>query len=169
MIQIITKKGQPGSPAQWTVSLRQGAAWFQNPDERFAPAFGRNGTGQIFSVRPYQLSIDQGSPAFRTSHLQGYGVNISGGGQSVDYYASGELDRDEGNEPTNDLTQYRGRLNLGLIPSDRLRLNFSTSYLAGTARLPADGSLGGAVFALQLADPSQLDDPVTSGLYQIVV
>src|SRR2546422_4864734 len=54
VIQIITKQGTPG-PARWNFTVRQGANFLNNPEDRFPTNYQRDGAGNIISVNMRDL------------------------------------------------------------------------------------------------------------------
>jgi len=155
VIQIITKKGRRGDNVSWNGSIRQGATWFQDPGGRVGNVYGVV-NNQVTGVDVYKLHIDQGETHFRTGHLQGYALNAAGGTAQVSYYLGAVFDRDNGTDVTQSLTNYGGRLNVGITPSERLQVNTSLTYIDGHTLTPNDGNFGGPIFAFVTVRPALL-------------
>src|SRR5690606_26118567 len=47
VVQIITKKGRPDSEAEWSVTMRQGANWFHDAENRVPMNWGIAPSGEI--------------------------------------------------------------------------------------------------------------------------
>ncbi len=159
VIQIITKRGRRGPRAVWDAVTTQGASWFANPAEQIGPGWGRTAAGQPFSVNFVEREEAAGRSPFRTGHSQTYGLNVSGGTDALQYFLSGNFERQEGVDPTNDMRRTGGRLNLTAAPMPSLRVTANVGYLTGLTNFPADGGFGGPVWSLIHAQPGQADSP----------
>jgi TonB-dependent SusC/RagA subfamily outer membrane receptor len=165
VVQIVTKRGRRGEGVAWDLVVRQGATWFQNPAGRFGKVYGLDASSQVVEIDPYQLALSQGEDHFRTGHLQGYALSASGGTGIASYYLAAEFDQDDGTDITQTLTDYRTRLNLGLTPSERLRIDASLTYLRGHTQTPNDGNFGGPIWAYVNVRPSLLTTPRRGWLF----
>jgi len=148
VIQIITKRGSRAKTVTWDLSLRQGATWFQNPQGRFRHVFGPDASGNILDINPYELAASQGRNPFQNGHLQGYSLSLAGGTNTLTYFLSGQVDQDDGYEAAQSLSNYHGRLNLGITPNEKLNINTSLGMVHGKVRVPTDGNFGGMFFSL---------------------
>src|SRR6266705_2799150 len=122
VIQIITKRGSPG-PARWNFTVRQGANFLNNPEDRFPTNYQRDGAGNIISVNMRDLQAQLGSSIFRTGHAADYQLSVSGGSSTVRYYVAGGTELQGGAEPNNDLRHTTGRANLTVTHSDKFTLS----------------------------------------------
>jgi TonB-linked SusC/RagA family outer membrane protein len=148
VIQIITKKGRGGAP-RINVTMKQGANWYpdvynifpetyyrctgvsRDPSKNVPSALQCN-PGEITAVNVLKIDRDvYGNEWFRTGHVQGYGAEISGGGQQVSYFASANLDKDQGALPYNFYDRLSGRANIGYTPSDRFGVDLSLGMVRG--------------------------------------
>ena len=74
--------------------------------------------------------------AFRTGNLSGGNVSVRGGGDSYNFYLSGERSNEEGVYFNNFEDRQGARMNFGLIPSEKLNFSISTSYTRTNIRMP---------------------------------
>ncbi len=154
VINIITKKGHAGKPT-FHFQARQGANWLPNPEELFGPVYYKGADGQAVAVNvlthdrtvgfpvtqygycpaPYSQAGDvcKGS-VFSTGLPRGYGANLSGGGEQVNYYFSFDWDRNEGVVSYNWKNQLNGRGTLNWVPTDKLTLDFGIGAVRSTLR-----------------------------------
>jgi len=132
VIQIITKRGRSGK-ARYDVRVRQGANWFMNAESRLQTTYWKNpATGVVDSLNILRLERERGNPSpFRTGHLQGYGLDLSGGAETFRYFAGVNFDRDEGMLPMNSSHRQSGRVNLTMTPSQRLEVNAGVATTVG--------------------------------------
>ena len=135
VIQILTRRGTPG-PARFALTVKQGANWFMNPGERLNLVFGKDSvTGALDSLNLYQQEVDAGRPIFTTGNPRAYGASVSGGSESVRYYASGDLDREEGMLWYNWRNRLSGRANLSLVPNNKLDIETRAGFVRNRMRL----------------------------------
>jgi hypothetical protein len=74
--------------------------------------------------------------AFRTGNLAGGNISVRGGGENYNFYLSGEKSHDEGVYFNNFEDRQGARMNFGLIPSEKLNFNVSTSYTRTNIQMP---------------------------------
>jgi TonB-linked SusC/RagA family outer membrane protein len=153
VIQIITRRGATGAPT-WDFTVRQGGNWFANADNRVPTNFWRNPTtGVMESINFAQTERARGNPLWRTGHLQNYNLALSGGTAEIRYHVSGFLDREEGPDWDNDLQRAGGRVNLTVVPSERINLAGSMGYTGADFSLACEGGCGGATWASYFSTP----------------
>ena len=158
VIQIITKKGRADAPAQWDVSVRQGANWFSNPEERVPENWGEDAAGQLVHVNLVELEAARGTPLFRTGHLQEYNLAVRGGSANTRYFVSGQYQRDQGIDINNNVWRYSMRSNLGMSPSDKWKIDASLGYVKASIGLANDiGS--GVLFNTMFSTNVDVDGP----------
>lgn len=157
VVQIITRRGLISDRPQFSAHMRQGATWFGNAEGRINPAFYRDATGEIREMNLVRLERERGTPIWGTGHLQGYGVNVTGGSESFRYHASTNYDRDNGIEPTNYLRRLNARLNLTFTPSNTLDISTNMGLISSTTYLAREN--GGTWFDTRLGSPRFLDTP----------
>ncbi|HEY0778873.1 MAG TPA: SusC/RagA family TonB-linked outer membrane protein, partial [Gemmatirosa sp.] len=159
VIQIITKHGQAGEPAQWNAVVRQGSEAFQNPGGRIQTNYGKDATtGALISWNGSDQEAARGTPIWNTGRLQTYQLNLSGGSPVIRYYASGGYDQDTGIEPNNGDRRFNGRVNLSVVPSDKLDVTTSLGVIAGHTDLGADYGAS-ALFSTIYGGPLFLGGP----------
>ncbi len=155
VIQIITKKGTRGQ-TRMSARIRQGANWFYDAANRMPTTWGFNpASGQVESLNLVQREADAGNPLFRTGHLQSYGLNISGGTESVRYYSGLEMNLNEGVIPSNDDESYNGRLNLSVTPRPDLNADVGFAFNVGRTTLFHALYFGSIIYSM----PALLDTP----------
>lgn len=160
VIQIITKRGVPGDRPRFGFTTRQGANWFANPVGRIPETYWRNpNTGEVLSQNIVQQEIDRGTPIFRTGHLQGYHMDVSGGSDVLRYYVSADYDHDQGIEPTNFAKRFSGRTNLSVVPSAKLDLAASVGVTSSNTGLTFEAGAGGIWFSTMFNTPALRDTP----------
>lgn len=156
VIQIITKKGRIGEP-RFSLKVRQGANWFANPEGRIPVTYARNpATGAVEMLDIVNRENELGSPIYRTGHLQGYDLSVSGGAEDVRYYLGGSFDDEEGAERNNDLNRWGGRANLSITPNDKLDLTGSFGYTKSHTNLSQEAGGGGIMWSTLFSSPARL-------------
>ena len=88
-------------------------------------------TGGLFRLNP--LAND--SP-FRDGSRSQLGINVSGGGDEMTYYVSGEAEQEDGVYFNNELKRYSLRANLTNRPSDKIEIAVATGYTSSDLQLP---------------------------------
>lgn len=153
VINIITKKGTTGAP-RWNLVVRQGVNYLQNWRTRFPTNYGPTaGTGPIVALNMDSLIAGNKGDLFRNGRHQETELSVSGGTQTFNYYASGNLLDSQGAEATNNVRKYSGRLNLGVTPSPKFRVSADMGYITGPTYLSAEAGFGGRVWTTLLATP----------------
>ncbi|MYB07336.1 MAG: TonB-dependent receptor [Gemmatimonadetes bacterium] len=148
VIQIITKKGRAGS-ARFAMSVRQGASWLGDPHDKVGLVWGTDPvSGQSFSLDMLDVAEERGSPMFRTGHLQGYGLSVSGGSDNIQYFVSANYDADEGIIPSNVAERFTGRATLSFQPRETVTMNAQIGVTTGETYLDPGFYFGRARYAL---------------------
>jgi len=160
VIQILTKKGVHSDRPRFTMSVRQGANWFSNPQGRVPVTYWRNPqTGEILSQNIVQQEKDRGFDIFRTGRMQGYHISASGGGTNVRYYTSVDYDFDQGIEPNNSQKRFSTRTNLNFTATDKLEVNTSLGLVDQRTNLAWEAGAGGIWFSTFFNTPALRDTP----------
>ncbi len=160
VIHIITKRGREGS-ATWNLSVRQGANWFQDAENRVPVNYWRNpGTGQVESINMYKTEKARGTPLFRTGRSRNYSLSLSGGTPEVHYYVAGDWDGEEGAEWDNRMRRSGARANLTVNPSENMEVTGSMGYVGGRFYLSCEAGCGGVTWTSFYSTPqhAQGDD-----------
>ncbi len=153
VIQIITKRGAVGTP-RWDLTVRQGANWFHNAEERVPTNYWRNPeTGEIHSINVAQTEAARGTPIWQTGHVQQYNLSLSGGSSDFRYHLSGNWDDEEGADPDNSLSRRGARVNLTVAASENLELTGNVGYTRANFQLPCEAGCGGPTWAAYYSDP----------------
>jgi TonB-dependent starch-binding outer membrane protein SusC len=158
VIQIITKKGQEGSP-QFNLSIQQGANFIRDPAGRLGDQFAcRTRTSppceesEVFRYNMYEeankyISGETPGPdgglyfpwpterLYQYGHAQQYNLDVRGGSSAVRYFLSAGLQDDEGAVWYNWDRTNRFRANVSAVLNDDLSVDVSTGYIQGEARL----------------------------------
>ncbi len=158
VIQIVTKQGRSATP-QWTVNLRQGTQWFQDPAGRIPTNYAscsaaavlptstvglchNQPVGTIISWNAVQAEEARDNSIWKNGRLQTYSASLSGGLPSVRYHVSGNYDDDKGIEPNNEAKRFTGLLNVSIAPSQKVDVNTSINVVRGRTLLGNDYGLG---------------------------
>ena len=157
VVQIITKRGVVSETPRFSLTVRQGANWFSNPEGRVPVTYWRNPAGEILSQNIVEQENERGTPIFRTGHMQGYHLDVSGGGQSLRYYASLDYDDDEGIEPTNSQQRFAGRTNLSFSSGDAFDATFNVGLTQAKTNLVNEAGAGGIWFSTFFNTPELRD------------
>jgi TonB-linked SusC/RagA family outer membrane protein len=153
VIHIITRRGMVSAPV-WNLTVRQGANWFRNAENRVPTNYWRNPTtGVTESINFAQTERARGNPLWRTGHLQNYNLSLSGGTADVRYHVSGFLDQEEGADWDNALRRQGGRANLTINASPTMQLSGSMGYTAANFSLACEGGCGGVTWASYFSTP----------------
>ncbi len=156
VIQIITKKGSQGKPT-WEFSTRQGVNQFANPEGRLFTNYSRDAAGAIQSLDIVDRESTNGTPIFRKGRMQSYDLGVGGGSPLFRYRISGNFQRDEGAEATNQLKNTGTRANLSVFPSDRVSVVASLNFVQARTDLPFEAGGGGLTWGTYFSSPSFLD------------
>jgi TonB-linked SusC/RagA family outer membrane protein len=161
VIQIITKRGQEGSP-EFNISIRQGVNYVANPAGKLGtmwtcptvPSPGQkvnaNDPAGACQTRaelvPYNMYNDGNDyiragyfdwpteNLFQNGAARGYNLDVRGGSQSVRYFLSANYDYEEGFVWFNHDETFRLRGNVGVVFNENLSLDVSTGYVDGYTR-----------------------------------
>ena len=160
VIQIITRRGRAGVRPEFAVNVRQGATWFMNPEGRVAPNWAVDsmttpGVKDTFSFDLFASERALGREIFRTGRLEGYTISAVGGTEAMRYFASLDLDRDDGIEPTNYQRRLGVRGSLSITPSDKVDVTANFGFSRGHTQLACEGACGrGVLLSLVFSDPA---------------
>jgi len=156
VIQIITKKGRTGATT-FNVVVRQGATWLMDPAGKVPTVYSTNASGQIESVNLFESETAAGRQIFRTGRNQTYDLNMSGGTDDFRYYFATGLAQNEGIVDYNWQNKFTTRLNLGIVPSDRVEIQVNLGYIQGETRFAQAARGFGIWDQLVWGSPARLD------------
>ncbi len=156
VIQIITKRGAAG-PARWSMTMRQGASYFNDAADRLDVNYWTDPSGTVHEANMVELEKARGTPIFGTGHDQFYNLSVTGGTDELQYYLSGSGTSNKGVTPDNHGRRYNARMNLSIAPDPKLRLTANTGVVVSRFRLPMMGNTG-VLPSLQRGSPSTLND-----------
>ena len=163
VIQITTKHGASGGGSVISATVRQGANWFMNAEDRFPTYYYRDPTtGTVTTGNLLVLERERGTPVFRTGRSQEYALDVRGGATNIEYYAAGAYADNTGIEPTNGERRANGRVNLGFTPRDSLTLTLNQGIVINRTRL-SNGADGSSVLSEGLWGGLSLLDTPTRG------
>lgn len=157
VIQIITKRGAQGKP-RWDYFTRQGVNQFANWQNRFPTNYAMV-KGVLDSVNIGHVRGDSSIGLFRNGRINNNTLSVSGGSSNVQYRVSGNIDKEDGVEPTNGQIQYGGRGNVHVAPSKALDIVANGGYVRGTTNLSCEAGCGGVMFSGFYATPATLGTP----------
>jgi TonB-dependent starch-binding outer membrane protein SusC len=165
VIQIITKRGRPGSNAfNQTIRSEYGRVDrnFDPPDNYglcTAALVAASSTNPLCRGQSVGTLVKDNpllrTGAFREGSDLSLGWTGRGGGQNYGYFLSAGTDRNLGVLPNNDFQRYTGRVNFNWIPNSKLTLESGASLIQSDAVLPDNdnniyGFLGGALLGSPL-------------------
>jgi TonB-linked SusC/RagA family outer membrane protein len=178
VIQIFTKKGEARDRPKVSLSIRQGTQFFMDPEGRIrqpvnrvcppgTPAAQRSGCPvQAWNPVRQEDSLHQlglvDRPLFTNGYLMGYGLNVSGGTQAARYFAGATFDRDEGIEPTNNMSRLTTNLSINLAPSEKWDLQTTLGFVKSKTNQAFEAGAGGIWFSTLFGDPA-LTEPLANG------
>jgi TonB-linked SusC/RagA family outer membrane protein len=156
VIQIITKRGAAGG-TRWDLSVRQGAVWFANAEERVWDNWGVDAfTHDTVSMNIVEYQNSLGNDIWQTGRLQSYNLSLNGGTPSVRYYVAGGMDRDEGIEANNQVRRWNARVNLTAEPRSDMDIRASAGYVSGHITLPLEAGGGGTAWSSFFSTPGNV-------------
>src|SRR5690606_17025538 len=136
--------------------IRQGANWFMNSIERTPVNYWKDpNTGIIHSINLAKTEKERGTPLYRTGHVQGYSLSLSGGSADVRYYLAGDFDNEEGAQWDNSQRRASLRANLNIMASPTLELAASVGYTGGRTYLSCEAGCGGVTWASYFSTPER--------------
>ena len=159
VIQITTKRGRAGK-TRWNVwsemgSITEPNAYPTNFQQRnaantgncriYTQAAGGCTPGELRQFNP----LEQNSP-FRDGDQRTLGLSIGGGTSDIQYFVSGETQRENGIYQNNRLDQVNLRGNLTAQVTRKLNVSLRTGYVSNHAQLPyndnaVEGFIGGGI------------------------
>ncbi|HSJ32208.1 MAG TPA: SusC/RagA family TonB-linked outer membrane protein [Longimicrobiales bacterium] len=158
VVHIITKKGRIGTPV-WNFSMRQGASWFQDAEERMYVNYWRNpATDEVESLNLVTSERANGIELFSTGHLQNYSLSVSGGSEGVRYYIGGDFDKEQGIEPTNRMRRMSGTANMTIYPHPKVDVQTRMGYVGGRTYLSCEAGCGGITWGSFYSTPANLNE-----------
>ena len=126
VIQIFTKRGVSGA-ARWTVQIDQGF----NSLRPFAPDVDVRPESDITPDSPrgsYSYKLMNLEPYVRDGHRQKYAVSVSGGGQALQYFISGQGEKNQGVLPLDQEDKAGLRSNFTFTPISDLSMQVNAAY-----------------------------------------
>lgn len=124
VIQIFTKRGASGA-ARWNLQIDQGF----NQLRPFAPDVDVRPPGDPLEEGPnYSYKYLNMDPYLRNGHRQKYSLSVSGGGQALQYFVSGQFDSNEGVLPLDAEEKVGLRGNFTFTPVPNLNVQLNSAY-----------------------------------------
>jgi TonB-linked SusC/RagA family outer membrane protein len=187
VIQVTTKRGRPGK-ARFSLFAENGTIeevseypfnYRQIGDLVTPRADGTtrttncsidNRTRSLCTIRADSLAaytpLRSDASPFINGWRQGYGLNVTGGGEAVTYFVSGDFERQQGVYDANTTRKLGLRANVFGRLRDDLELTANAGYLSNRIRLPQnDNNAFGLISGGLLG--SAFDNPVTRGYFAI--
>ena len=145
VIQIFTKRGRSGT-AQWTMQIDQGFNRLMPfaPDVDVRPPDDPTLTDTPRGSYSYErLNME---PYLRDGHRQKYALSVSGGGQALQYYISGQADLNQGVLPLDKEDKGSIRGNFTFTPLADLSMQVSAGYTrVDVSNTPAGNNAQGLI------------------------
>lgn len=137
VIQIFTKRGRPGE-STFNASVKLGA----------------NRIPSVFPLMHPDPQYPSANDLLSTGLYQEYSASMRGGAERVSHYVSGTYMNNEGSFVNNYFQRANGRVNLSLMPTDELTLDFTSNLTWSEAKLPFnDNYIYGILTTLMLGNP----------------
>jgi TonB-linked SusC/RagA family outer membrane protein len=160
VIQIITKKGTTGAP-RWSLATRFGVNYLRDPEGRWPVNYntvprpgGPAGALDTLSIDIIERENARGTPVFTTGQVREYDFSGSGGSGLFTYFVGAGIEDSEGIEPTSTVERYSGRVNVSVVPSEKLNMGVNFGYVNGRTRLPCEAGCGGRALGTIWANPA---------------
>lgn len=163
VIQIITKRGRPGTGIQWAASFDAGTSdWTLDRPQTFWQCTAANTTstsfpgcngqtaGTILTYSPMDahpnamrgnVGSDDGNGAGQTS----YNLSARGGGQAYSYFVSAERSQEEGIFLNNFSNRTGGRANFAFTPTDQFDFSVNFGYSRTHVRAPLSNNSSNSI------------------------
>jgi TonB-linked SusC/RagA family outer membrane protein len=178
VIQITTKRGRAGR-TRWGSYVERGASkdvsdfppnyggWFTTQDEDGNDvvdigcdlASQQSGFCTQDSVATFNPLEDPRFSPFRTGARTQYGLNVSGGGDKLNFFLSGEDDREAGVYQTNSVNRTSFRANLRAQLTRTVDATVSSGYTTSNVQLPGNDNTFLGYISNGLAGFPRPDDP----------
>ena len=165
VINIITKKGAAGG-TKYVFQARSGSNWFQDAENRIATNYCYAKTNSncrmsptdttMYSINVVKQENARGTPIFRNGAIRNYSSNVSGGANQLRFFASGEVNNDQGAEPNNERRARSFRTNLTITPSEKVDVQTNFGYVNSRTTLSCEGGCGGAMWGSMYSNPANL-------------
>ncbi|HET7275192.1 MAG TPA: TonB-dependent receptor [Longimicrobiaceae bacterium] len=137
VIQIFTKRGQPGE-STLNASVKLGA----------------NRIPSVFPLMHPDPQYPSANDLLGTGLYQEYSASLRGGAERVSHYVSGTYMNNEGSFVENYFQRANGRVNLSVMPTDELTVDFTSNLTWSEAKLPFnDNYIYGILTTLMLGNP----------------
>jgi TonB-linked SusC/RagA family outer membrane protein len=173
VIQVITKRGQPGR-IRWDARFESGHAWWPEAmrpvnfavstaariaDPVNYPGFVGTQPGDIVSHR-----VMSEADALRNGGIKRASLSASGGGDRYTFFVSGSRDDEEGVNLNNYSRLGSLRGNFSFVPTSKLSFNTNLAYSQNHIRLPLNDNIAtGLIISSYLAIPGR-QYPYPAGL-----
>jgi TonB-dependent starch-binding outer membrane protein SusC len=132
VIQIFTKRGISGAP-RWTLQVDQGFSRLLpfapdvdvRPPEEWQDPNSADYTGPLGSYTYKYMNME---PYLRNGHRQRYAASVTGGGEALQYFVSGQFDANEGVLPLDQEDKAGLRANFTFSPLQNVTTQVNASY-----------------------------------------
>jgi len=140
VIQIFTKRGISGAP-RWTFQMDQGFSQLRpfapdvdvRPPNEWQDPSSADYTGPLGSYSYKYMNME---PFLRNGHRQKYAASVTGGGEALQYFVSGQFDQNEGVLPLDqeDKAGLRGNFSFQPLPNVTAQVNaaYNRTDITGT-------------------------------------
>lgn len=132
VIQIFTKRGSSGAP-RWTLQMDQGFSRLRpfapdvdvRPPSEWEDPSAASYTGPLGSYSYKYLNME---PYLRDGFRQRYSASVTGGGENLQYFVSGQFDANDGVLPLDEEDKAGIRGNFTFTPLNNVTLQVNTAY-----------------------------------------
>jgi len=163
VIQIITKRGRPGTGIQWSAGVDVGTSdWNLARPNTFWQCTAANTTSSSFpgcagvapgtvlnfqpmDVNPNAMRGNVGSDDSNGPGQTSYNLSARGGGQAFSYFISAEQSKEEGIFLNNFSDRTGGRANFGFTPNDEIDFSVNIGYVRTHVQSPLSNNSSNSI------------------------
>ena len=158
VVQIITKKGALDQGPQFSIRSTVSSIFFRDAEGRMPINHMRDQSGNVVPWSAIEQERERGTPLFKTGRTVGFHGAVSGGTNSLRYYASASHEDSQGIEPNNYGRQFALHTNLDVALSSKFNLATSLNFTELDNHLGTDSGLSaflGALYGHILLQPNR--------------
>lgn len=128
VIQIITKRGSTNQDPQFNMRLQYGTMHFRDAENRLPTNYFAGPEGEVLTWNAVRSEDELGRSLFSTGNTSEVHASVTGGSESIRYYASASFRDEEGVEPNNFGDQFSLHSNTEIDLTTDISLATSLNY-----------------------------------------